>query len=105
MPFKKDFLTVTDFSGDEVLELFKTTEEIKKSRFHDGMKNKSVGLVFQKPSLRTRVSFQVGVWQLGGQCMSLSPAEVNIGVRESIKDAAQTLSRYLDLIVARVFRL
>ncbi|QAT17192.1 ornithine carbamoyltransferase [Candidatus Velamenicoccus archaeovorus] len=101
---KRDFLAVTDFSAEEVLEVFKKTEELKKDRFRECFKNKAVGLIFQKPSLRTRVSFQVGVWQLGGQCMSLSPAEVNIGVRESVKDAAQTLSRYLDLVVARVFK-
>lgn len=104
MPVKRDFLTVTDFNAEEILGIFKKTEELKKNRFTTDFKNKAVGLIFQKPSLRTRVSFQVGVWQLGGQCMSLSPAEVNIGVRESIKDAAQTLSRYLDLIVARVFK-
>ncbi len=104
MPLKRDFLTITDFTTDEILGLFKKTEELKKNRFTTDFKNKAVGLIFQKPSLRTRVSFQVGVWQLGGQCMSLSPAEVNIGVRESIKDAARTLSRYLDLIVARVFK-
>ena len=101
---KRDFISVPDFSLDEVQAIFKKTEELKKNKFQDAFKNKTVGLIFQKPSLRTRVSFQVGVWQLGGQCMSLSPAEVNIGVRESIKDAAQTLSRYLDLIVARVFK-
>ncbi|MDD2866596.1 MAG: ornithine carbamoyltransferase [Candidatus Omnitrophica bacterium] len=101
---KRDFLAVTDFSAEEVLEVFKKTEELKKDRFRECFKNKAVGLIFQKPSLRTRVSFQVGVWQLGGQCMSLSPAEVNIGVRESVKDAAQTLARYLDLVVARVFK-
>jgi len=100
----KDFLSVSDFSVEEINALFKRTEELKKNRFQDSFKNKAVGLIFQKPSLRTRVSFQVGVWQLGGQCMSLSPAEVNIGVRETIKDAALTLSRYLDLIVARVFK-
>ncbi|HAJ56837.1 MAG TPA: ornithine carbamoyltransferase [Candidatus Omnitrophica bacterium] len=105
MPVKKrDFLSISDLSVEEIHALFARTEELKKSRFLDAFKNKAVGLIFQKPSLRTRVSFQVGVWQLGGQCMSLSPAEVNIGVRESIKDAARTLSRYLDLIVARVFK-
>lgn len=104
MPAKRDFLSISDLSVDEVLEVFKKTEELKKNKFQGALKNKAVGLIFQKPSLRTRVSFQVGVWQLGGQCMSLSPAEVNIGVRESIKDAALTLSRYLDLIVARVFK-
>ncbi len=101
---KRDFLTITDFNASEILEIFEKTAWLKKNKFSDVLKNRSVGLIFQKPSLRTRISFQVGVWQLGGQCMSLSPAEVNIGVRESIKDAALTLSRYLDLIVARVFK-
>lgn len=104
MPVKKDFLAISDFSVADVQEVFARTEELKKNRFCDAFKNKAVGLIFEKPSLRTRVSFQVGVWQLGGQCMSLSPAEVNIGVRESVKDAARTLARYLDLIVARVFK-
>jgi len=101
---KRDFLSVTDLSAEEILAIFEVTKDLKKNRFRDAFKNKAVGLVFQKPSLRTRVSFQVGVWQLGGQCMSLSPAEVNIGVRESVKDAAKTLSRYLDLLMARVFK-
>lgn len=101
---KRDFLSILDLSVEEIYEIFNKTEELKKNKFQDAFKNKAVGLIFQKPSLRTRVSFQVGVWQLGGQCMSLSPAEVNIGVRETIKDAALTLSRYLDLIVARVFK-
>ena len=104
MALKKDFLSVSDFSVAEIFEIFKKTDDLKKNKFQDSFKNKAVGLIFEKPSLRTRVSFQVGVWQLGGQCMSLSPAEVNIGVRETIKDAALTLSRYLDLIVARVFK-
>ncbi|MFH0877932.1 MAG: ornithine carbamoyltransferase [Candidatus Omnitrophota bacterium] len=104
MSLKRDFLTIPDFSVEEIQAIFKETEELKKNKFRVAFKNKAVGLIFQKPSLRTRVSFQVGVWQLGGQCMSLSPAEVNIGVRESVKDAALTLSRYLDLLVARVFK-
>lgn len=101
---KKDFLTITDFSIEEINDILAKAEQLKKEKFANFLKNRSIGLIFQKPSLRTRISFQVGVWQLGGQCMSLSPAEVNIGVRESIKDAAMTLSRYLDLIVARVFK-
>ena len=101
---RKNFLTVTDFNAEEILKIFESTKDLKKDPFRDAFKNKAVGLIFQKPSLRTRVSFQVGVWQLGGQCMSLSPAEVNIGVRESVKDAAKTLSRYLDLVMARVFK-
>jgi len=104
MAIKRDFLSITDFNVDEIYGIFEKTQELKKNKFQGAFKNKAVGLIFQKPSLRTRVSFQVGVWQLGGQCMSLSPAEVNIGVRESAKDAALTLSRYLDMIVARVFK-
>lgn len=104
MKNKMDFLSIPDFSVEEIQEVFKRTGELKKNKFNDSFKHKAVGLIFQKPSLRTRVSFQVGVWQLGGQCMSLSPAEVNIGIRESVKDAAKTLARYLDLIVARVFK-
>lgn len=104
MPAKRNFLAISDFSLSEIQQIFEETDRLKQNKFCDSFKNKAVGLIFQKPSLRTRVSFQVGVWQLGGQCMSLSPAEVNIGVRESGKDAAMTLSRYLDLIVARVFK-
>jgi len=65
------------------------------------LKGKSIGLLFQKPSNRTRVSFEVAVWQLGGWCLYLGPEEIDLGKRESGADVARTLSRYLDTIVAR----
>jgi len=69
--------------------------------FAEQLKGKSIGLLFQKPSNRTRVSFEVGIWQLGGNCIYLGPDEINLGVRESTEDVSKTLSRYLDGIVAR----
>ena len=70
----------------------------------DALQGRSVGLIFQKPSNRTRVSFEVGVHQLGGNCLYLGPEEINLGKRETTADVAATLSRYLDAIVARTFR-
>ncbi len=67
------------------------------------MRNKTIALVFQKPSNRTRVSFEVAVYELGGNCIYLGPEEINLGKRESTPDVAKTLSRYVYGIVARVF--
>lgn len=102
---KRDFITEYDLTPAEIARIFKLTTELKKGKkkFTPFLKNKSVGLVFQKPSLRTRVSFEVGIRQLGGNCIYLGPDEINLGKRESIPDVAQVLSRYLDVIVARVF--
>jgi len=81
------------------------TEKAKKNKtwHHDLLKGRTIGLVFQKPSNRTRVSFEVGITQLGGHCLYLGPDEINLGVRESTSDVAKTLSRFLDGIVARTF--
>ncbi len=102
---KRDFITEYDLTNNEIAQIFRLTTELKKGRrkFAPLLKNKTVGLVFQKPSLRTRVSFEVGIRQLGGNCIYLGPDEINLGKRESIPDVAQVLSRYLDVIVARVF--
>jgi len=67
------------------------------------LKGKSVGLIFHKPSLRTRISFEVGVFQLGGNAIYITEKEIELGKRETIPDAARVLSRYLDLIVIRTF--
>ena len=103
---KRDFLRVTDFSREELLELIERAAEWKllgKSgpRPLDRM---SVGLVFEKASTRTRVSFQVGVYQLGGNSLMLSPAETQLGRGEPVKDTARVLSRYLDALVVRTFQ-
>ena len=67
------------------------------------LKGKSVGLIFHKPSLRTRISFEVGVFQLGGDAVYITEKEIELGKRETIPDAARVLSRYLDMIVIRTF--
>src|SRR3989338_734519 len=101
----RDLLSLQDFSSQEILNLLKLTSRLKssKKKLRTDLKGKAIGLVFQKPSNRTRVSFEVGVNQLGGHCVYLGPDEINLGVRESTHDVAKTLSRYLDGIVARTF--
>jgi len=102
---KKDFLSIQDFTQDDIKAVFALAKELKKDRLKcvDALKGKSIALIFQKPSNRTRVSFEAGIFQLGGQAIYLKPEDINIGVRESIKDVAQTLSRYLDAIIMRTF--
>ncbi len=104
---KKDFLMITDFSSDEIHDLFNLAAELKKKTKqgieHHLLKGKTLAMLFQKPSTRTRVSFEVGMYQLGGHALYLSPAEVGLGKRESTADVAQVLSRFNDGIMARVF--
>ncbi len=110
---KRDLITLLDYSSAEVLSLIDSADKLKKENGSTGsprggtvrgdLKGKSVALVFQKPSNRTRVSFEVGVHELGGYCLYLGPDEINLGKRESTHDVAKTLSRYVHCIVARVF--
>ncbi len=102
---KKDLLSIKDLTSDEINSIFKLSGLLKKNKkkFSKALSGKTLVLVFQKPSNRTRVSFEVGMYQLGGNSLYLSPAEINIGVRESIKDVAKTISRYVDGIVLRTF--
>ena len=103
------FLNLTDLTPDELLDLLKLAVELKEEWKAGGnrplLKGKTLGMLFQKPSLRTRVSFEVGMHHLGGQALYLSPFEIQLGKRESIPDVARVLSRYLDGIMARVFGL
>src|SRR3990167_7549829 len=103
---KRDFISLKDVSNEELQKLLDLSKEMKtkKGRIWDVLKGKTVALIFQKPSNRTRVSFEVGIRQLGGNCLYLGPDEINLGKRESTSDVAQTLSRYLDGIVARTFK-
>ena len=103
---KKDLICIKDLSLKEIENIFSLTSKLKKNKtaFSGKLKGKSVALIFQKPSNRTRVSFEVGVWQLGGNCIYLGPDEISLGVRESVEDAAKTLNRYLDAIVARTYK-
>ena len=102
---KKDLLTIKDFTTKEIEELFSLTDKLKrnKAKFSQVLAGKTLALLFQKPSNRTRVSFEVGMFQLGGYSLYLAPNEINLGVRESIADVAKTLSRYVDGIVLRTF--
>ncbi len=104
---KKDFVTIADWSTEEILQTFDLARELK-ARFKAGevyhpLKGKTLAMVFQKPSNRTRVSFEVGMYQLGGHALYLGPAEIGLGKRESVADVARVLARYVDGIMARVF--
>lgn len=103
-PFaEKDLLSLKSLQADDLVQLFKLTDAMKKSpeRFLQTLRGKTLGLLFQKPSSRTRVSFEVGMAQLGGQAIYLSDHEIQMGVREPIRDVARTLSGYFDGIVLR----
>lgn len=104
---KKDFLAVSDYSPAEVQGLLDLAVDLKKERMSGGnqpiLKNKVLAMVFQKPSLRTRVSFDMAMRHLGGDALYLSPQEIGLGQRESIADVARVLAGYIDAVMARVF--
>ncbi len=101
---KRDFLAVTDFSEQEIRATLQLAIEIKKNRHRSTvLEGKTVGCIFHKPSLRTRISFEVGIWELGGYSLYITEKEIELGVRESIPDAARVLSRYLGMIMIRTF--
>jgi len=103
----KHFLNLADLSPSKLGELLALAGQLKDEWRQGGnrplLRNKSLALLFQKPSLRTRVSFEMGMVHLGGYALYLSPAEVKMGGRESIPDVARVLSGYVDAIMARVF--
>lgn len=104
---KQDFLAVSDYTSVEIKEMLDLAIALKKERQAGGNKpilqGKVLGLIFQKPSLRTRISFEMGMRHLGGDALYISPAEIGLGQRESIADVARVLSGYVDGIMARVF--
>lgn len=103
----KDFLAVSDYSPAELQEMLDLAVDLKKELKSGGnqplLKGKVLGMIFQKPSLRTRVSFDMGMRQLGGDALYLSPSEIGLGQRESIADVARVLSGYVNGLMARVF--
>jgi len=103
----KHFLSLADLSDQELERLLNLAIELKKKWARGSskplLKGKALGMLFQKPSLRTRVSFEMAMIHLGGQALYLSPFEVQLGKRESTPDVARVLSRYVDGIMARVF--
>ena len=104
---KEDFLAVSDKSPQELQELLDLAVQLKKEHFKDGnkppFKGKTLGMIFQKPSLRTRISFDMAMRHMGGDALYISPAEIGLGQRESIHDVAKVLSGYVEVIMARVF--
>ena len=100
---KKDLLSVIDLGPAGAEQLIEEALVMKQGGMRCLLPWRSVALLFEKPSLRTRVSFDLAVAQLGGHCLYLSPQEVGLGQREPVPDVARVLSRYVDCIVARVF--
>ena len=104
---KKDLLAISDLTPRELDDVLKLSASLKKlrkqGRMHQPLKGKSLGMIFEKSSTRTRVSFEVGMYQLGGQALFLSANDLQIGRGEPIADTARTLSRYLDGIMIRTF--
>ncbi len=102
-----DFLAISDLSAAEVQDLLDVAIRLKKEYFDKGnpplLKGKVLGMIFQKPSLRTRVSFDMAMRHCGGDALYLSPNEIGLGKRESIADIARVLSGYLQALMARVF--
>ena len=104
---KRDYLHITDFSTEEIWETLNLAKEVKaklKNREdYTPFKNQTLAMIFAKPSARTRISFETGFFLLGGHPLYLGPDDIQIGKREAIKDIAQVMSRYNDMIMARLF--
>ncbi|MEW6136765.1 MAG: ornithine carbamoyltransferase [Thermodesulfobacteriota bacterium] len=107
MDRKRHFLSLADYSQEEILRLISRAEEFKQGVAGKGsplaLAGKSIGMIFEKPSTRTRTSFEVGIHQLGGHAVVLNHKDIQMGRGEPIRDTARVLSRYLDGIVIRTF--
>jgi len=102
---KRDLLSIKTLAFEQIRDIFDLAYRIKKNpkKFSGALKGKTLALIFEKPSNRTYASFQVGMYELGGNSVYLGPDQIKLGVRESIHDVAKTLSRYVDGIVLRTF--
>ena len=103
----RDFTKVADWSRDELIRVLDLADELKRAQAageeHRLLPRRTLGMIFQKPSTRTRVSFEVGIWQLGGLGLYLSASDLQLGRGETVKDTALVLSRYLDAIMIRTY--
>ena len=97
-------LSICDLSIDNVGNIVNLAAKLKIDKFNEKLQGKSVAMLFEKPSLRTKVSFDVGIQQMGGHPIYLGKDEVGLGGREAVSDVARVLSRYVEAIVARVFK-
>lgn len=106
---KKDFLSIIDLSAEEIWQVLELAEKMKKELKSKGknepiLKDKTLVMIFEKPSLRTRLSFEIGMTQLGGHAIYLAPGDIGLGVREEISDVAKVISSMGDLMMARTFK-
>ena len=99
----KDLLSIADLGGEDIRQLISDAIDLKARGWLSMLSGKTLAIMFEKPSLRTRVSFELAMRQLGGETIYLSPAEVGLGQREAVPDVARVLSRYVDAIAARTF--
>jgi ornithine carbamoyltransferase len=103
----RDFLSLLDYDKNALIYLLELAEQLKADqkagKDHRVLKGKTLAMIFSKPSLRTRVSFEVGIQQLGGRAVVLKQDEINLGVRETIADTARVLERYVDGVMIRTF--
>jgi ornithine carbamoyltransferase len=101
----KDFIEIHDYSADEVLQIFEIARDMKAdpAKFTTALQGQTLAMIFEKSSTRTRVSFEVGMFQLGGHALFLSARDIQLGRGEPIYDTAKVLSRYVDGIMARTF--
>jgi ornithine carbamoyltransferase len=102
---KRDFLTIADWSGKELLHILDLSKKMKAQpqQYAASLKGKSVALIFEKQSLRTHVTFEIGIKQLGAHTVYLTNADISLGKRESIYDVAKNLERWVDAVVIRTF--
>ena len=102
---KRDFLSVLDFTTEEILESFEIAKDMKadRAKYSKALEGQALALIFEKPSLRTRTSFDIGIQQLGGYSLYLSPNEISLGKRESVYDVAKNLERMVQGIMIRTF--
>src|SRR5207253_3290647 len=100
-----DFLSIKDFTPQQIRRFLHLASAIKLQphAYAEALKGKTLALIFEKPSLRTRVTFDVGIHQLGGFALYLSPAEINLGKRESVYDVAKNLERMVQAVMIRTF--
>ncbi len=103
----KDLLTLDELTDNELSKIIdygiKLKKQLKKGSHKPILKNKTLAMIFEKPSTRTRVSFETGMFQLGGHALNLSSSDLQLSRGESVEDTAKTLSRYVDVIMARVY--
>lgn len=104
---RKDLVSIADITREEMLDLFQLAidmkDKLKKGEEHHYLKGKVLAMIFEKPSLRTRVTFETGMYQLGGYAIYLAPQDIKLGKRESVPDVARNLSRWVNGIMARTF--